>query len=365
MSKVKLVRIAKSFGRTKVIQGIDLEIADGELVVFVGPSGCGKSTLLRIVAGLEDATEGELFIGERRVTDLPPAERGVSMVFQSYALYPHMKVYKNIAFGLTLAGDSRETIDERVRRIAGLLQIGELLDRYPRELSGGQRQRVAIARAIVRQPEVFLFDEPLSNLDAALRAQTRLEIAKLHRELAATLIYVTHDQIEAMTLADRMVVLNRGRIEQVGKPGELYHRPATVFVAGFLGSPRMNLFEVQVAGGVARFAGGAIPVRSGAYAGKATLGIRPEDLRLTEGGSGALSGQVTLVEDLGETRVVHLTVADGVGVAFHHRAGPPPEEGARVGLAWDPERLHLFDARGNRLDPDAAGHGDAAVADAT
>ena len=358
MAKLKLERVAKSFGRTKVIQGVDLEIADGELVVFVGPSGCGKSTLLRIIAGLEEASAGEIWIGDRRVTELAPAQRGVSMVFQSYALYPHMKVYKNIAFGLTLAKASRETIDERVRRIAKLLQIDALLDRYPRELSGGQRQRVAIARAIVREPQVFLFDEPLSNLDAALRAQTRLEIAKLHRDLAATLIYVTHDQVEAMTLADRMVVLNHGRIEQVGPPGELYHRPATLFVAGFLGSPRMNLFEAQVSDGVARFAAGALPVAAPAgFAGKATLGIRPEDLHLSDSGTGAaasshgsLGGEVSLVEDLGETRIVHATAADGSSFAFHHRAGTVPKAGTRVTVAANLERIHLFDATGLRVE---------------
>ncbi len=359
MAKLKLERVSKSFGRTRVIQEVDLEVADGELVVFVGPSGCGKSTLLRIIAGLEEASGGEIWIGDRRVTDTAPAQRGVSMVFQSYALYPHMKVYKNIAFGLTLARKSRETIDERVRRIAALLQIDELLDRYPRELSGGQRQRVAIARAIVREPQVFLFDEPLSNLDAALRAQTRLEIAKLHRDLAATLIYVTHDQVEAMTLADRMVVLNHGRIEQVGPPGELYHRPATLFVAGFLGSPRMNLFDVQVAGGVARFAAGALPVAADGYAGRATLGIRPEDLQLSEPGAApALSGQVALVEDLGETRIVHATVPGGSGFAFHHRAGTTPRVGARIAVTANLERVHLFDAEGRRADAGPAGSPD-------
>jgi ABC-type sugar transport system ATPase subunit len=350
VAKLKLERLAKAFGRTQVLQGVDLEVADGELVVFVGPSGCGKSTLLRIIAGLEEPSAGEITIGERRVTDAPPAERGVSMVFQSYALYPHMNVYENIAFGLTLARTAKETIDERVRRIAKLLQIGELLDRLPRELSGGQRQRVAIARSIVREPEVFLFDEPLSNLDAALRAQTRLEIAQLHKDLKATLIYVTHDQVEAMTLADRMVVLNGGRIEQVGPPGELYHRPATVFVAGFLGTPRMNLFDAQVSQGVATFAAGQLPVQVGSFEGRATLGLRPEDLCLAGGpGPHALTGEVTLVEDLGETRIVHAAGASGSSFAFHHRGSDAPEEGARITVAANVARVHLFDAQGRRV----------------
>ncbi|MBX5483183.1 MAG: sn-glycerol-3-phosphate ABC transporter ATP-binding protein UgpC [Myxococcaceae bacterium] len=350
MAEVKLEGVTKSFGRTKVIEGLDLEIADGELVVFVGPSGCGKSTLLRMIAGLEDTTAGEIYIGGRRVTDEAPARRGVSMVFQSYALYPHMKVYKNIAFGLTLAKTAKETIDERVRRIARLLQIADLLDRYPRELSGGQRQRVAIARAIVREPKVFLFDEPLSNLDAALRAQTRLEIARLHRDLKATSIYVTHDQVEAMTLADRMVVLNRGKVEQVGPPGELYHRPQTLFVAGFLGSPRMNFLKVDVADAVATSAAGAVPVDVKTFTGPATLGIRPEDLHLAQGGtSPTIRGEATLVEDLGETRIVHVQAADGTDLAFHHREGEPPRPGTTVGLVVTSNRLHLFDADGLRV----------------
>ena len=244
MADVVLKNVQKSFGRTKVIHGVDLDIRDGEFVVFVGPSGCGKSTLLRLIAGLEDITAGDLFIGGERVNDLVPAKRGIAMVFQSYALYPHMNVYDNMAFGLELAKSSKAEIDAKVREAARMLQIEQLLDRKPRQLSGGQRQRVAIGRAIVRDPKVFLFDEPLSNLDAALRVQTRIEIAKLHTDTRATMIYVTHDQVEAMTLADRIVVLNAGRIEQVGTPLELYHRPANLFVAGFIGSPQMNLHRM-------------------------------------------------------------------------------------------------------------------------
>ncbi|RKQ72908.1 ABC transporter ATP-binding protein [Oceanibaculum indicum] len=343
MASVRLEKLRKSFGRTEVIRDIDLEIADGEFVVFVGPSGCGKSTLLRLIAGLEDASGGDIWIGEDKVTATEPAKRGVSMVFQSYALYPHMTVRKNIAFGLSLSGAAKETVHERVGRVAGMLQIGELLDRRPRELSGGQRQRVAIARAIVREPRVFLFDEPLSNLDAALRVQTRVEIAKMHQDLGATMIYVTHDQVEAMTLADRMVVLNGGRVEQAGKPADLYHKPDNLFVAGFLGSPPMNLLPVK-----AGAAGLDLPGLRKAE----TLGVRSEDISLNA--DGPLEAKVTLVEELGETRLVHATLDDGgkgdsVGLAFRHREDPPPKRGDKVRLALDPARCHLFDKEGKRL----------------
>ncbi|MFO7482248.1 ABC transporter ATP-binding protein [Oceanibaculum nanhaiense] len=338
MASVRLEKLRKSFGKTEVIRDIDLEIADGEFVVFVGPSGCGKSTLLRLIAGLEDATSGDIWIGEDRVTLTEPAKRGVSMVFQSYALYPHMTVRKNIGFGLSLSGAAKESVAERVDRVAGMLQIGELLDRRPRELSGGQRQRVAIARAIVREPRVFLFDEPLSNLDAALRVQTRVEIAKMHHDLGATMIYVTHDQVEAMTLADRMVVLNGGRVEQVGKPADLYHRPDNLFVARFLGSPPMNLLPVK-----AGTKGLDLPAARKAE----TLGIRSEDISLSV--DGPLEARVTLVEELGETRLVHATLADGTGLAFRHREDPPPRRGDSVRLALDPARCHLFDKDGKRL----------------
>jgi ABC-type sugar transport system ATPase subunit len=350
MATVKLERVTKAFRGAQVLQDVDLEIADGEFVVFVGASGCGKSTLLRLIAGLEQPSSGEIWIGGKRVTQRAPAERGVSMVFQSYALYPHMSVYKNIAFSLRLAGKGRADIDARVRKVAAMLQIDALLARLPRELSGGQRQRVAIARAIVREPQVFLLDEPLSNLDAALRAQTRLEIAKLHRDLRATLIYVTHDQIEAMTLADRMVVLNQGRIEQVGPPGDLYHRPATRFVAGFLGTPQMNFLDVEVVAGLAHFGGAALPVRTGTWEGRATLGIRPEDFHLAGAATpGALEAQVLLVEDLGETRIVHARLPGGAVIALHHRERGTPREGDRVQVVADPGRLHLFDAAGLRI----------------
>ena len=249
MPDVTLRGISKSFGNVEILHDIDLEVKDGEFCVFVGPSGCGKTTLLRIIAGLETIGAGELSIGGRRVNELAPAERRIAMVFQSYALYPHMTVYRNIAFGLKFSGGRKAEVDAKVRRTAEILHLTPLLGRKPRELSGGQRQRVAIGRAIVREPSVFLFDEPLSNLDAALRVNTRIEIAKLHRQLAATMIYVTHDQVEAMTLATKIVVLNHGRVEQIGAPLDLYHRPRNLFVAGFIGSPRMNLVKGKVVGG--------------------------------------------------------------------------------------------------------------------
>ena len=316
MAAITMRRVFKSFGQAEVIKGVSLEIGNQEFVVFVGPSGCGKSTLLRLVAGLEDITSGELSFDGEVVNELAPAERGIAMVFQSYALYPHMTVYDNMAFGLKLAKVGREGVEERVRNAARILQIEHLLERKPKQLSGGQRQRVAIGRAIVRDPRVFLFDEPLSNLDAALRVQMRIEIAKLHRELAATMIYVTHDQVEAMTLADRIVVLNAGMVEQFGSPLELYHHPQNLFVAGFIGSPRMNFLDGEVIGvsanGVTvKLADGATltaPVsENGAAPGqKVTVGLRPE--HLIEGGGGAdeLRGRVIAVEHLGGETYVYL-----------------------------------------------------------
>jgi multiple sugar transport system ATP-binding protein len=308
--------VKKSFGHVDVIKGVDLDIRNKEFVVFVGPSGCGKSTLLRLVAGLEDITSGRLMFDGEEVNEMPPAERGIAMVFQSYALYPHMSVYENMAFGLKLAKLGKEGIDERVKQAARILQIEHLLDRKPKQLSGGQRQRVAIGRAIVRDPKVFLFDEPLSNLDAALRVQMRIEIAKLHHSLDATMIYVTHDQVEAMTLADRIVVLNAGVVEQFGSPLELYHHPQNLFVAGFIGSPKMNLLPGEVAGGTdnavtVRLADGTTvlaPVgRDGARAGeKVTVGMRPEHLLEGGGGDSELKGQVVAVEHLGGETYIYL-----------------------------------------------------------
>ncbi len=289
MAKLVLSDVKKSFGAVDVIKGIDLTVADGEFCVFVGPSGCGKSTLLRLIAGLEEISSGRLEIGGVDVTEAEPSKRGIAMVFQSYALYPHLTVRENIGFGLSLAKRPKAEIAQKVQTAADALQLGQLLDRKPKALSGGQRQRVAIGRAIVRDPQVFLFDEPLSNLDASLRAQMRLELTDLHRKLGTTMIYVTHDQVEAMTMADTIVVLNGGRIEQVGSPMELYNHPATPFVAGFIGSPRMNLFE------------GAIAQKAGCR----TYGIRPEHVVLSAE-SGTWHGKVRHVEHLGADALVHM-----------------------------------------------------------
>src|SRR3954470_17256751 len=288
MADVSLRNIKKAYGKVEILHGISLDVKDGEFVVFVGPSGCGKSTALRIIAGLEEITSGELHIGGKLVNEVPPADRGIAMVFQSYALYPHMTVYKNMAFGLKFAKTNKDEADRRVREAAEILQLTPYLDRKPRDLSGGQRQRVAIGRAIVREPAVFLFDEPLSNLDAALRINTRIEIAKLHRTLKATTIYVTHDQVEAMTLASKIVVMNQGRVEQVGPPLELYHHPQNQFVAGFIGSPKMNFVQGKVlavdAMGLTVDYGEAKPaiIRIGGGRAKlgdtVTLGIRPEHM---------------------------------------------------------------------------------------
>src|SRR5262250_1993859 len=312
MGSIRLEGVRKVFGKTTVIPGVDLDIEDGTFVVFVGPSGCGKSTLLRLIAGLEDVSGGRIIIDGQDVAKLPAAKRGLSMVFQSYALYPHMTVRNNIGFGLKMAGRPRDEVKRKVDAVSTVLNLSTYLDRKPGELSGGQRQRVAIGRAIVREPKAFLFDEPLSNLDAALRVQMRLEIAQLHESLARTMIYVTHDQVEAMTLADKIVVLNAGNIEQAGSPLDLYHHPVNLFVAGFIGSPKMNFLatDVRAAGPagvrVALPGGGAIEVpvaANGVQPGaKATLGVRPEHLipgHLVPGQAGGLAGDVAVVERLG------------------------------------------------------------------
>ncbi len=367
MAQVQLRNVKKAFGATLVIKGVDLDIAHGEFVVFVGPSGCGKSTLLRLIAGLEDITSGDLFIDGVRVNSALPSQRGIAMVFQSYALYPHMSVYENMAFGLKLAKAGKAAVDERVRQAARILQIEELLDRKPRQLSGGQRQRVAIGRAIVRNPKVFLFDEPLSNLDAALRVQTRLEIARLKDELGATMIYVTHDQVEAMTLADRIVVLNAGQVEQVGSPLELYRRPRNLFVAGFLGSPKMN-FVRSVADSVApgqvtvRLPGGAqlaIPVRNGSRGIQAgtqvTVGIRPEDVVSPERGDAVLSGGVLVVEQLGSESYMYVR-AEGDQTVVARRdptISVRTDEPVRVGLRA--ASCHVFGPDGLAIEPPGGG----------
>jgi multiple sugar transport system ATP-binding protein len=314
MAGLRLVGLRKSFGKVNIINGVNIDIKDGEFVVFVGPSGCGKSTLLRMIAGLEDITRGELYIGDRLCNDVEPRERGIAMVFQSYALYPHMTVYENMGFGLSLNKTPKHELDARVREAARILQMEHLLDRKPSQLSGGQRQRVAIGRAIVRKPGVFLFDEPLSNLDAALRVEMRMELAKLHRELGATMIYVTHDQVEAMTLADRIVVLEGGVVQQIGAPIELYKNPANKFVAGFIGSPKMNFIEVTVQSVnrdtliVGSEAISPVPVKARGFSmgDRALLGLRPHYLArdAARDGEGSVKGKVSLVERLGTETIV-------------------------------------------------------------
>jgi multiple sugar transport system ATP-binding protein len=356
MADVSLRGISKSFGKVEILHDISLDVKDGEFVVFVGPSGCGKSTLLRIIAGLEEITKGELFIGGRLMNQVPPAERGIAMVFQSYALYPHMTVYQNMSFGLKYAKTERAEADRRVKQAAEILQLTPYLGRKPRDLSGGQRQRVAIGRAIVREPSVFLFDEPLSNLDAALRINTRIEIAKLHRSLNATTIYVTHDQVEAMTLATKIVVLNQGRVEQVGTPLELYHHPRNRFVAGFIGSPKMNLIpgkivavdggNVTVDYGEAKPAVVAIEGAAARSGDAVTLGIRPEHMAEGAGGSLPFTGTVEAVELLGEASYVYLRRDDGTTLIVRapgSSAARPGERGAASATGAD---IHLFDAEG-------------------
>jgi ABC-type sugar transport system ATPase subunit len=358
MANVVLKDIRKSFGRIETIHGVNLDIADKDFVVFVGPSGCGKSTLLRLIAGLEDISSGDLMIDGTRVNEKTPKDRGIAMVFQSYALYPHMTVYENMAFGLELAKTAKATADQKVREAARILELTPLLDRLPRQLSGGQRQRVAIGRAIVREPKVFLFDEPLSNLDAALRVQMRIEIAKLHSEMGVTMVYVTHDQVEAMTLADKIVVLNAGNVEQVGAPLELYHRPRNLFVAGFIGSPQMNFIDAEVAasdptgvkvvlpgGGsvVARVAGNGV-----AKGDKVKLGIRPE--HLAEGsGDGAISGEVEVVEQLGESHFLYVRAADGRLLTVRANGDSPIAARTKVSLGLPGEACHVFQKDGTAL----------------
>ena len=351
MARISLTDVRKSYGSADVIKGVDIEIEDGEFCVFVGPSGCGKSTLLRMIAGLEDITSGSLTIGDRVVNDLPPAERGVAMVFQSYAIFPHMTVRENVAFGLTIAGAPKAEKDAKVAEAARILQMEHLLDRRPSQLSGGQRQRVAIGRAIVRKPQVFLFDEPLSNLDAALRMDMRMEIGKLHYQLGATMIYVTHDQVEAMTLADKIVVLKDGQVMQVGAPMDLYHNPANLFVAGFLGAPSMNFLRVTVQGvngGKALVSNGALDSIEVATADRsfrvgetALLGIRPQYLTVSDG-PGQLHGKVALTERLGAETVVEIMLKDGnplIATLSHDAVFPL---GAEVNLNFDPTKAHLF-----------------------
>ena len=361
MATLTLRGLRKSYGSFEVIKGVDLAIADREFVVFVGPSGCGKSTLLRMIAGLEEISAGDVSIDGRVVTGVAPADREVSMVFQSYALYPHMSVYDNIAFGLKMAKTPKDQIAGRVAEAARILQIGPLLERKPRQLSGGQRQRVAIGRAIVRHPKLFLFDEPLSNLDAELRTQMRVEIAKLHRDLGATMVYVTHDQIEAMTLADRIVVLRAGKVEQIGTPTDLYDRPANVFVAGFIGSPKMNFLPGKVVG----IEGGGIRVAHPAFTGgdlhvplttgrvpapgeAVTIGLRPEHLTLG-GAAPLLTVTIDFAENLGGSTQVYATAPDSPTITVMAGGRPALSPGESVPVSLGAGHIHAFDAAGAAL----------------
>jgi multiple sugar transport system ATP-binding protein len=332
MGRITLRNVSKSFGDVTVIPNASLDIGEGEFVVFVGPSGCGKSTLLRLIAGLEDLSAGAILIDGQDVSAVQPAKRGLSMVFQSYALYPHMSVRNNIAFPLKMAGMASGEIDRRVRKAAATLNLGDYLDRKPGQLSGGQRQRVAIGRAIVREPKAFLFDEPLSNLDAALRVNMRVEIMQLHQDVGATMIYVTHDQVEAMTMADRIVVLNKGSIEQVGSPLELYNNPDTLFVAGFIGSPKMNLL------------GGALAAERRA----ATIGIRPEHIDI--GGTGApWSGRILLTEHLGADTFLHVELKQGDKIVVRAPGDFAGKPGESVSLSPQEQRIHRFDETGRAI----------------
>jgi multiple sugar transport system ATP-binding protein len=353
MASVEFRGLEKSYGALRIVKGVDLAIADGEFIVLVGPSGCGKSTMLRMLAGLEGISGGEIRIGEARVNELAPRERDIAMVFQDYALYPHKTVYENMAFSLKVRKVAAAEIEQRVRQTAQMLGIAQLLDRRPGQLSGGQRQRVAMGRAIVRRPSVFLFDEPLSNLDAKLRGEVRGEIKRLHQALRTTIIYVTHDQVEAMTLADRIVILKGGQIEQIGTPDEVYNAPASVFVGGFIGSPAMNFVKARMAGEAILLDGGA-SLPAGRIAGRAAaldgrpiiLGIRPE--HFSDAAQGVpLSGAVQVVEPLGSDTLVQLALGQGVVTARMPpslRAAP----GQLLTLGVDPARLHLFDAQSER-----------------
>jgi multiple sugar transport system ATP-binding protein len=358
MAQLSIKDASKAFGETAVLREINLDVADGEFCVVVGPSGCGKSTLLRVIAGLEELDSGSIAIGSKPVDGLPPAKRGVAMVFQSYALYPHLSLRENMAFALKLAKRPKAEIDEAVDRAAAILGIEQLLDRKPAALSGGQRQRVAIGRAIVRQPEVFLFDEPLSNLDAALRVRMRFEFAALHRQLGTTTVYVTHDQVEAMTLADRIVVMRAGSIEQIGTPAELYKNPANLFVAGFIGSPQMNFLSGEIVDGAGnlsvRLDDGALielPAKASGLprTGKVTLGIRPEHLAATKEGTG-LTRTARFIERLGGSANVHLMDDTGAGeLVWQQREPIGIAEGQRIALAPEPGHIHLFNAEGSAL----------------
>ena len=351
MSGVTLQRVIKRYGDAQVIHGVDLTVEDGEFCVFVGPSGCGKSTLLRMVAGLEETSEGSIRIGARDVTRADPSERGVAMVFQTYALYPHMTVAENMGFGLKMTGHPKDQIASKVKEASRILKLDDYLARKPKALSGGQRQRVAIGRAIVRGPDVFLFDEPLSNLDAELRVEMRVEIARLHREIGATMIYVTHDQVEAMTLADKIVVLRAGRVEQVGRPLDLYHDPDNRFVAGFIGSPAMNFVGAVTENGAVSAPGlgpASVPTSvalpgSGA---KVSLGLRPQHLALDTSGS---THRVEMTEALGGVSYIHLTAPTGEKLVVESHSDPKVKMGGMTGIRFDPKDAMVFADSGLRL----------------
>ncbi|WP_277961791.1 sn-glycerol-3-phosphate ABC transporter ATP-binding protein UgpC [Pseudomonas sp. RIT-To-2] len=356
MATLKIKNLKKGFEGLAIIKGIDLQVNDKEFVVFVGPSGCGKSTLLRLIAGLEEVTSGTLELDGRDITQVSPAKRDLAMVFQTYALYPHMTVRKNMSFALDLAGADKAEVQRKVGEAARILELEPLLERKPKQLSGGQRQRVAIGRAIVRNPKIFLFDEPLSNLDAALRVQMRLELARLHKELQATMIYVTHDQVEAMTLADKVVVLSAGRIEQVGSPLELYHHPANLFVAGFLGTPKMGFLKGKVSridsqGCEVELAAGtrvSLP-RSNAnlsVGSEVTLGIRPEHLELAQPGQASLAVTADVGERLGSDTFCHVLTDSGEPLTLRIRGDLASQYGERLNLHLPPHHCHLFDAQG-------------------
>ncbi|WP_077963081.1 ABC transporter ATP-binding protein [Ensifer adhaerens] len=361
MAAIRIDNLRKGFGSLEVLKGINLDIADGEFVCFLGPSGCGKSTLLRSIAGLEDLDGGSIHLGERDITDVASAKRDIAMVFQNYALYPHMNVRKNLSFGLALNGMKRDEIDRRVDNAADILRIKELLARKPRQLSGGQRQRVAIGRAIVREPKLFLLDEPLSNLDAGLRVTMRVELAALHERLGVTMIYVTHDQVEAMTLSDRVVVLDKGKVSQFGTPLELFYQPANLFVAGFIGSPRMNFVTTEVTGQV----GASVTLNGGGLAHpltlemmaaapiakpkSVTLGIRPDKIELVSAEEGHLVGDVRLVERLGTESHVHISLENGGDMTAVVRGTHPVSARERVHLRLAAEHCHLFDGDGQAV----------------
>ncbi len=347
MASISIRNVVKRYGHgpkaNQVIHGVSAEVTDGEFIVIVGPSGCGKSTLLRMVAGLEAISEGEIAIGDRVVNDVEPAERDIAMVFQNYALYPHMSVYDNMAYGLKIAKVSKVDIETRVQKAAKILELSQLLQRKPRELSGGQRQRVAMGRAIVRQPKVYLFDEPLSNLDAKLRAQTRLEIQKLHRELGVTSLFVTHDQVEAMTLAERMIVMNAGVIEQIGTPEHVYAKPASLFVAGFIGSPPMNLLRGHAEGNTLVVDGARLPLHQAALTtGDVVLGVRPEHARLDP--SGLWTMDVEMIEMLGAERLIHGRVGKSLFTVRIDGTLKPPAIGDSVAVTAPLQQMHWFAA---------------------